>query len=135
MDATNGTGRRPGRRFAPGNNFGPGNPPRGDGGETGGRHPGGCHPKGYRRDHPRPGASGKGGDMAAIRELVERAIGKPTDADLAERRDAPHAITTFPEWRYAWATHCMVLFSANNPAGIAGPLKKSANLLCYEFNL
>jgi hypothetical protein len=36
----------------------------------------------------------KEGNLAAIRELLDRAIGKPTDASVAERLDELEALAT-----------------------------------------
>lgn len=85
MNTTNGTGRTPGGRFAPGNAGGPGNPHAATVAKLRAAILAAVTPEDVEAIIRAMVHRAKGGDMGAIRELLDRAIGKPTDADLAER--------------------------------------------------
>lgn len=88
IDKMNTTGRTPGGRFAPGNPGGPGNPH----GPTVAR----LRAAILRAVTPEDVEEiirvllgmARGGDLSAIKELLDREIGRPADADLAERIEA-----------------------------------------------
>lgn len=85
MNTMNGTGRTPGGRFAPGNAGGPGNPHAATVAKLRAAILAAVTPEDIDGIIRALVHRAKGGDMAAIRELLDRAIGRPTDADLAER--------------------------------------------------
>jgi hypothetical protein len=84
----NGTGRTPGGRFAPGNAGGPGNPHAGTVSKLRAAILAAVTPEDIEAIVRALVHRAKGGDLGAARELLDRAIGKPTDADLSERIDA-----------------------------------------------
>jgi hypothetical protein len=88
MNTTNGTGRTPGGRFAPGNAGGPGNPHAATVAKLRAAIMAAVTPEDIDAIIRALVHRAKGGDMAAIREVLDRAIGRPSDADLAERLDA-----------------------------------------------
>lgn len=87
MSSTNEPGRTPGGRFAPGNRGGPGNPHAATVAKLRAAILAAVTPEDIGAIIRALVHRAKGGDMAAIRELLDRAIGKPTDAGVAERLD------------------------------------------------
>lgn len=88
MNTANGTGRTPGGRFAPGNPGGPGNPHAASVAKLRAAILTAVTPEDIDAIIRALVHRAKGGDMAAAREILDRAIGKPSDADTAERLDA-----------------------------------------------
>ncbi|RMH24587.1 MAG: hypothetical protein D6692_12755 [Planctomycetota bacterium] len=80
-------GRTAGGRFAKGNPGGPGNPHAGKVGKLRAAILAAVTPEDVAAIVGALIQRAKGGDMAATKELLDRAIGKPTDGDLAERLD------------------------------------------------
>jgi len=94
MNSTKRTGRTPGGRFAPGNAGGPGNPHAPTVAKLRAAILAAVTAEDIEAIVRALVHRAKGGDMAAIRELLDRAIGKPTDADLAERLDELEALAS-----------------------------------------
>lgn len=88
MNEAGNSGRAPNGRFARGNPGGPGNPHAATVAKLRAAILAAVTPEDIDAIIRALVHRAKGGDMAAIRELLDRAIGKPTDADLAERLDA-----------------------------------------------
>jgi hypothetical protein len=88
MTTKNGTGRTPGGRFAPGNPGGPGNPHAATVAKLRAAILAAVTPEDIDGIIRALVHRAKGGDLGAAKELLDRAIGKATDADLAERLDA-----------------------------------------------
>jgi len=87
MNTTNEAGRTPGGRFAPGNRGGPGNPHGATVAKLRAAILAAVTPEDIDAIIRALVHRAKGGDMAAIKELLDRAIGRPTDADVASRID------------------------------------------------
>ncbi|MCC5821842.1 MAG: hypothetical protein LAT64_00985 [Phycisphaerales bacterium] len=84
-ESANGTGRTPGGRFTKGNPGGPGNPHAAKVAKLRAAILRAVTPEDIEGIVLAMVHRAKGGDMAAVRELLDRAIGKPTDANIAER--------------------------------------------------
>lgn len=85
-------GRDPGTgRFAPGNRLGRGNPLAGRAAKIRAELLRVLSPTEARRIAKRLLEQAKTGDLAAIRELLDRTIGKPATADVLERLDEMEA--------------------------------------------
>ncbi len=82
------TGRTSAGRFAPGNPGGPGNPHAPTVARLRAAILAAVTPDDIEAIVRALVHRAKGGDLGAARELLDRAIGKATDADLAERIDA-----------------------------------------------
>jgi hypothetical protein len=87
MKLTNETPRTPSGRFAKGNPGGPGNPHAASVAKLRAAILRAVTPEDVEAIVRAMIQRAKGGDMAATRELFDRAMGKPTDGDLAERID------------------------------------------------
>jgi len=94
MSTTNEAGRTPGGRFATGNRGGPGNPHGATVAKLRAAILAAVTPEDIDAVIRALVHRAKGGDMAAIKELLDRAIGKPTDAGVAERLDELEALAT-----------------------------------------
>jgi hypothetical protein len=98
MDApsTNGsngpTNRSPGGRFAKGNAGGPGNPFAAKVARLRKTMLASVTPADMREVVAALLAKAKSGDVAAVRELLERTLGKPQEADLMERMEKLEAL-------------------------------------------
>jgi len=87
MNITSESGRTPGGRFAPGNRGGPGNPHATTVAKLRAAILAAVTPEDIDAIIRGLVHRAKGGDMAAAKELLDRAIGKATDANVAERLD------------------------------------------------
>jgi hypothetical protein len=94
MSTTNESGRTPGGRFAPGNRGGPGNPHAATVAKLRAAILAAVTPEDIDAIIRALVHRAKGGDMAAAKELLDRAVGKPTDASVAERLDELEALAT-----------------------------------------
>jgi len=88
MTTTNGSGRTAGGRFATGNAGGPGNPHAPTVAKLRAAILAAVTPEDIDAIVRAMIQRAKGGDLGATKELLDRVIGKPADADLAERLDA-----------------------------------------------
>src|SRR5437016_81004 len=87
--STNGaSGRGPGGRFTAGNAGGPGNPHAGAVGRLRSALLGAVTEEDVRAIVARLVQMAKDGDVRAIREVLDRALGRPVEADLIERMEA-----------------------------------------------
>lgn len=85
MRNANTSTRTPGGRFAPGNPGGPGNPHAATVAKLRAAILAAVTPEDIDAIVRALVHRAKGGDLGATKELLDRAIGKPTDGDLAER--------------------------------------------------
>jgi hypothetical protein len=89
-----GNGRRPDGRFGPGNKLGKGNPLAGRAAQIRAVLLRKLTPKAAGRIADKLIAQASDGDLAAIRELLDRTIGKPGAAEIVERIEALERATT-----------------------------------------
>lgn len=94
MNITSESGRTTGGRFAPGNRGGPGNPHAATVAKLRAAILAAVTPEDIDAIIRALVHRAKGGDMAAAKEVLDRAIGKPTDAGIAERLDELEALAT-----------------------------------------
>lgn len=83
-----GAGRGPGGRFAPGNPGGPGNPHAAHVGRLRSALLSAVGPEDLDAIARKLVKLARAGEMPAIRELLDRTLGRPTEADLIERLEA-----------------------------------------------
>jgi hypothetical protein len=87
-----GADRGPGGRFAAGNSGGPGNPHAQHVGRLRSALLSAITPQDMEAIVARLVELAKAGEMPAIRELLDRVLGKPVEADLIERLEALEAV-------------------------------------------
>lgn len=84
-------GRAPNGRFAPGNRGGPGNPLAGKIGKLRAALVAAVTEEDIREIARSLIEAAKGGDVRAVKELLDRTIGRPVETDLIERLEALEA--------------------------------------------
>jgi hypothetical protein len=91
-NGSNRSGRAPGGRFAPGNSGGPGNPHAAAVGRLRAAMLAAVSPEDVAAIVRQLVELAKGGSVPAIREVLDRTVGKPVEVDLIERLECLEAL-------------------------------------------